>query len=361
LTNDTMDAFLEKLDPKTRKRFKMAQEVTTEMLPSASLEFNWATGGGFPRGAITTVYGNYSSSKTALTLATIANLQKMGLNCAFIDAEKSFKKDWAVKLGVDLDKLILIRKASYGAIVDEIVPLLQAGLDFLVWDSISLTLPEQFVDEKGNMNEFGKQKQIGADSRSAGVAINAMHYVNEQTAIVLISQTRTDMSGMHPMQKPTGGKAVEFGSAIMARLQASGSESQQIKGKLFIGDKIHELPVGREVKIDIVKNKVGPPSRTASYKFYYADSDLGGVGIDNVDELVSLGKRFGVIRSAGAWVYYEDLKWNGNTELVKALKADDELFQKIQAHVEMITTGEVKDEQQLGEVQEAATSTATDW
>lgn len=345
---NAMDSFLEKLDPKTRKRFKMAREVTTEMLPSASLEYNWATGGGFPRGAITTIYGNYSSSKTALTLQSIAVLQKLGYICAFVDAEATFNKEWAARLGVDLDKLILIQKRSFGAIVDEIKPLLQAGIDFLVWDSISMTIPEQFIDDKGEIKEFGSQKQIGAASRSAGVAINAMHYVNERTAIVLISQTRTDMSGMHPMQKPTNGRAPEFGSSVMARLQASGSESQQIKGKVFIGDKVHEFPVGREVKVDIVKNKVGPPNRSVTYKFYY-DGDL--IGIDNVDELVSIGKRFGVIRQSGAWTYYGEEKWNGGTLLVEELKANKELFDRIKSNIDLAATGEVKDEQ-LGEVQE---------
>lgn len=348
MTNDALTALLEKLDPKTRKRFKMAQEVTTEMLPSASLEYNWATGGGFPRGAITTVYGNYSASKTALTLATIGRLQEQGYTCAFIDAEKAFKKDWAAKLGVNLDELILVQKASFGAIVDEVRPLVEAGIDYLVWDSISQTIPEQFVDEKGVMNEFGKQKQIGAASRSMGVAINALHYINERTAIVLISQTRTDMSGMHPMQKPTNGKAVEFGSAVMVRLQASGSESQQIKGNVFIGDKIHELPIGREVKIEVVKNKVGPPNRSASYNFYY-DGDF--IGIDNVAELVNVAKRYGVVRASGAWVYYGDEQWNGNNKFVEALKESPELFDKIKANVDLVTTGEVPDEQ-LGTVQE---------
>lgn len=346
--NDAMSAFLERLDPKTRKRFKMAHEVTTEMLPSASLEFNWATGGGFPRGAVTTLYGNYSSSKTALALATIGQLQKQGLVCAFVDAEKSFRKEWAARLGVDLERLILVRKASFGAIVDEIRPLLEGGIDLLVWDSITQTIPEQFLDDKGEIKDFGGQKQIGAASRSMGVAMNAMHYVNERTAIVLISQTRTDMSGMHPMQKPTNGRAVEFGSSIMVRLQASGSESQQFKGKVFIGDKIHELPIGREVKIEVVKNKVGPPNRTATYKFYY-DGDF--VGIDNVDELVSLAKRYGVIRVAGAWTYYGEEKWNGGSALVEELKENDELFSRIKADVDMMTTGEVPNEQ-LATVQE---------
>lgn len=359
MTNEKLEEFLGRLDPKTRKRFKMASEVSTEMLPSASLEFNYATGGGFPRGAITTLYGNYSSTKTALALATIGLLQKQGYVCAFIDAENTYDKVWAAKLGVDNESLFLIRKRSFGAIVDEIKDLLKEGIDFLVWDSISQTIPEVFIDEKtGDIKEFGGQKQIGAASRSAGIAINAMHYVNERTAIVLISQTRTDMSGMHPMQKPTNGKAVEFGSSIMARLQASGSENQQIKGQLFIGDKVHEMPVGREVKVDIVKNKVGPPNRTANYKFYYAGES---VGIDNVDELVNIGKRFGVVRASGAWVYYGDNQWNGQAKFVAALKEEPDLYDRVKKDIDIVTTGEVPNGEQLGQMEESGSSGSTDW
>lgn len=330
--NNNLLEFLERLDPKTRKRFKMAHEVSTEMLPTASLEVNYATGGGFPRGAITTVYGSYSSTKTALCLSTIGVLQKQGLVCAFIDAENTYDKEWAARLGVNNEQLILIRKRSFGAIIDEINPLLRGGIDLLVWDSISMTIPEVFIDDDGNIKEFSGQKQIGAASRSAGIAINAMHYVNERTAIVLISQTRTDMSGIHPQQKPTNGKAVEFGSSLMVKVTAPPGESQQLKGKVFIGDRIHELPVGREVKVDVVKNKVGPPNRTATYKFYYAGDEIG---IDNVDELVNMGKRFGVIRTAGAWVNYDaaGLQWNGQAKLVAALKEDPELFARVKADI----------------------------
>jgi len=352
LTEANFDALLEKLDPKTRKRLKMAQEVSIEMLPSASLELNDATGGGFPRGAISTVYGNFSSSKTAMLLETIGRLQKAGLVCAFIDAEGTYDRAWAARLGVDNNKLFLITKKSFGAIFDEVRPLLEAGIDFLVWDSISMTLPEVFIDG-GELKEFDGQKQIGAAAKSAGIAINAMHYVNQCTAIVLISQTRTDMSGMHPMQKPTNGKAVEFGSSLMVKLTSSGSEKEQIARDVFIGNQVHKLPVGRKVKIEVTKNKVGPPNRTGTYNFYYAGSP---VGIDNVDELVTIGKRYGAIRASGAWIYFDDLKWNGQPALVEALHKDDNLFAFIKKEVDMIRTGEIVNDDELGEVQEEFTA-----
>src|SRR3982750_2606872 len=121
---EAFGGFLEKLDRKTRERLQVARDVTNEMLPSASLEYNWATGGGVPRGAITTLYGNYSSPKTALVLESLGQLQKKRQVCAVIDSEHTFDKVWAQRLGVDVDRLFLIRKKSFGAIVDEVVPLI---------------------------------------------------------------------------------------------------------------------------------------------------------------------------------------------------------------------------------------------
>lgn len=344
-----MDTFLEKLDPKTRKRFQMAMDAETGKLPSASLEFNWATGGGFPIGDVSTLFGNPSSSKTALALATIGQLQKDGKTCAFISAENKFDKVWASKLGVDTSSLILINKRSFGAITDEVKPLLKYGLDFLVWDSISTTMPEAFVEE-GESKEFDKQKQIGAASLSMGIALRDVHYTNERTTIVLISQTRTDMSGRYPMQKPTNGKAVEFYSSLIVKLSASPSEKEQIMDEVFIGDKVHELPVGREVKLEVTKNKVGPPNRTGKYNFYYDGSE---VGIDNIAELVTMAKRFGVL-AGSTWVSFGDQKWQGTAAVVKALKDDPDLYEAINKEVQMMITGEVPNEQ-LGELQEEGT------
>lgn len=334
-----LEELLAKLDPKTRKRFQTASNVSKEFLPTASLELNEALGGGFPRSQISTIFGNYSSSKTAMTLETIGRLQKTGLTCAFVDAEGTYDKEWATRLGVDNDSLILVRKKSFGAITDEIVPLLEVGLDFIAIDSITSALPEVFVDD-GALKEFDNRKQIGAHARSCGMMINGLHYVNKRTAIVLISQTRTDMSGMHPMQKPSGGKVVEFGSSCIVKLTSSASEKEQIKGDIVIGDKIHTLPIGRKVEISVVKNKVGPPNRVGQYNFYYGGPN---VGIDNIDELVTLGKKYGTIRAAGAWVYFdqEGLQWNGQQALVKDLRTNPGLVKRIEADYHMKVTGEI--------------------
>lgn len=335
---ENLEAFLEKLDPKTRKRFKVAQDVHKEVLPTASLVIDYCTSGGFPRDAITTVYGNNSSGKTAAILQTIGILQKLGYVCAFVDAEGTYDAGWGRRLGVDNSTLLLIRKRSFGAITDEIIPLLRAGIDFLAIDSISAALPEVFLDEDGNIREFEKQKQIGAHARSCTMMVNALHYANERTAIVLISQTTTDLSGMHPVQVPHGGRKVGFASSVMIRLTSSPQENQQIKGEIPIGDKIHQMPIGREVKVEITKNKIGPHARTGRFNFYYAGDH---VGIDNVDELVTLAKLFGVVRASGAWVYFREDQWNGQNKFVEALKHDPELFKQVRKELDTVMTGEL--------------------
>lgn len=340
MTDNKLEEFLAKLDPKTRKRFQVASNVEKELLPTSSLVVDYCTSGGFPRGAITTVFGNNSSGKTAMILQTIGLLQKMGNVCAFVDAEGTYDKAWGARLGVDNDQLILISKRSFGAITDEVIPLLTNEIDFLAIDSISSALPEVFLDDDGELKAFEKQKQIGAHARSCTMMINALHYANKRTAIVLISQTTTDLSGMHPVQVPHGGRKVGFASSIMLRLTSSPQENQQIKGQVFIGDKIHELPVARKVKVDVTKNKIGPHARTGEYNFYYA-GDF--VGIDNVDELVTLGKLFGVVRASGAWVYFEEGQWNGQTRFVTALKEDPSLFNEVRAALNTVMTGVVND------------------
>jgi recombination protein RecA len=339
MTTD-INSFLEKLDKKTRDRFKLAREITNDFLPSSSLTANYVMGGGFPRAALTTVYGNYSAGKSGLLLESVGTMQKAGAVCAWVDVENSFRADWAAKLGVDIDSLIVIRQRGAGAIADGVAPLIKAGIDFLVIDSISSIMPEAYLDE-GDLKEFDKRKQIGANARATGELLKGMLFDNERTAIAIVSQQRaTDAGGGHMAMKPTGGQAVLFGSSIILKLTSSGTENNQKMGSIFIGDKIHQLPVAREVKLYGEKNKVGPQSRTGTYTFYY-DGEF--VGIDHVDELVNMGKLFGVVKASGAWTYYGDDQWQGQSKFVDSLKEDSELYSKLEKELNMMMTGEVNE------------------
>lgn len=329
---------LAKLDPKTAKRFKTAQEAKVIRRPLASAGLTNALGGGIAAGRITLIYGNTSSGKTLLTLESIAQWQKQGLTCAFVDAEGTYDKAWAERLGVDNDELILISKKSFGAVFNEVAPLLENGLDILVVDSVSDLLPDAFLDDHGEIKEFDKQKQIGAHARSCTIFANAIHYVNYQTAVILLSQTTTDLSGMYPIQVPHGGKKLGFASSQIIKLTSSGTEKNQIMGEVFSGDKILQLPIGREVSYYVEKNKLGPQSRKGEYTLYYAGSNIG---IDKVAELIFLGELFGVVSKGGAWYTYQDKQYQGSSKFTVALKEDPTLIAALHAEIIIAMNGGV--------------------
>jgi recombination protein RecA len=331
-----------KLDPKTAKRYITAQETNLIKYPLASTGLTRALGGGIGAGRITLVYGNTSSGKSVLMMQTIGMLQKMGKVCAWVDAEDSYEKSFAARLGVDNDELILIQKKSFGAITDAIVPLLRAGIDMIVIDSISDALPEVFVDKDGSVVEFDKQKQIGAHARSCTMMVNAVHYENEKTAVVLISQTTTKIEATFVKQVPHGGQKVPFASSQIIKLTSSSTEKQQKTGDVYIGDFIFQRPIGRTVEYYIEKNKLGPQSQKGAYDLYYAGNDIG---IDRIGEIFDDAVTYGVIGSKprSAWLDVEGETIQGRDSVIKKMKDDDELLHTIEKKVNLVITGEISD------------------
>ncbi len=335
-----IDDFLATLSPKIAKQIKKASTAKTEFLPTASIGLNRALGGGFGVGRIALLYGNTSSGKSLLATQTIGQLQKKGKVCAYADVEGTYDKRFAAELGVDNEELILISKRSFGAITEEVVPLIRGGLDFLVIDSISLALPEVFVDENGEIKAFENLKQIGAHAKSCTIMVNALHYVNEKTAIVLISQTTTEIGQTYTKQVPHGGKKVGFAASQIIKLTAPTVDKDQIKGSVYIGSNVVEQPVGRKVQALVEKNKIGEQSRVAAYDIYYAKtSSKDKIGIDYYGELVEEAIAFGVVRKSGAWVYFGDEQFNGKPKLIKEVKANDQLFKDIKSELDKAVNG----------------------
>lgn len=331
---------LENLDPKTRKRFITAQQQETVRLPLASVGLTEALGGGIGAGRLTTIYGNTSAGKSALCLQSIGMWQAQGLTCAYVDSEMTYDKEWSAKLGVDNDELILIQKRSFGAAFDTVKPLVKAGLDVLVVDSISDLLPEQFVDEKGEIKDFAGQKQIGAHARSTSIFINGLHYINEKTALIALSQTTTDLSGMHPVQIPMGGKKLGFASSQIIKLKSSGKDAN-LKDEVAVGERMFEEFVGRRVEYTVEKNKMAPAGRTGTYNIYF---DGDEIGIDRTAELVDLAERYGVVEKSGnAWFKYQGVAHNGKPALTKHVKENPEVFSLMMQELHTMRTGELLD------------------
>jgi recombination protein RecA len=328
-----LEDFLATLDPKVAKAVQTAQEVEVERLPVISYGMTSALGGGFGRGRIATVYGNQSAGKSMLFQETIGKLwQPMGLVGAYVDAETAFDKDWTAKLGMDNEETILIKSKSSGRIEKELVPLMDADLDYCVIDSISDIMPEAFVDEHGNMNEQDKRKQMGAHAKAITALINGLLYVNKETCIILLSQTTTKFENWGPVQVPHGGNKTLFASSQIVRLTSSNSETNSIKGDVWVGEKVFELPIGRKVRGVVEKNKLGAQSRTFAYNMYY---DGPEVGIDRVGEIIEVATDLDVIKKGGSWYTYGDLKWQGDKKVITHFKSMpdelDELIEKVEA------------------------------
>jgi recombination protein RecA len=334
--------FMAKLDPKTAKRLKVAQEIELTRYPLASTGLTTALGGGIGAGRITLVYGNTSSGKSVLMMQTIGLLQKMGKVCAWVDVEGTYEKTFGARLGINNDELILIQKRSFGAITDSILPLIRAGVDMIVIDSISDALPEVFVDTAGAAVEFDKMKQLGAHAKSCTMMVNAIHYENESTAVVLISQTTTKIEATYVKQVPHGGQKVPFASSQIIKLTSSNTEKQQKMGNTYVGDLIIQAPIGRSVEYYVEKNKLGPQSRKGEYDLFYA-GDF--VGIDTVGEVLDSAEKYGVVRKSGAWYYVEDEKFQGRDTTIAALRENDVLLKTLMEKVNLILTGELPNDE----------------
>lgn len=337
---DNFEEFLAKLDPKTAREIRTAAETETIRYPLASEGLTRLLDGGITAGAVTTIYGNYSSGKSALMMESIGFWQRMGLVCLYVDVEGTFKKEWAARLGVDVDRLWVVTGKSSGKIESQIREFLQKGIDVIVIDSISDIMPEVFIDKKGELNEQDGRKQTGAHAKAITALINGIHYHNERTAVVLISQTTTFIGQTHVEQKPHGGNKTEFGSSVMIKLTSSNSAGAPIMGHRRVGDRLVESPVGREVTAYLKKNKLGIPYTQCKYNFYYA-GDF--VGIDRADELVRYGLELGVLEGKGAWIERPSTgdKWNGRPKLTRVLNEDPALMESIKKEIHTIETGEV--------------------
>ncbi|QIQ62950.1 RecA-like DNA recombinase [Streptomyces phage Moab] len=339
----SFEDFVSKLDPKTAKRLQVAQDIETTQLPLASIGLTHALNGGIGTGRVATIYGNQSSGKSLVLMQTIGQLQKQGFVCAYGDAEGTYTKEFGAKLGINNDELVYAKKKSTGAMTDTIIPWIEAGVDLLIVDSISDLLPEVFVDTDGGVKQFADMKQIGAHAKSITAMLNAIHYANEKTAVVLISQTTTKIENTYVQQVPHGGQKVLFGSSQIIKLTSSNTDSKQIKGMVQQGDRLVEKPIGRKVDLLVEKNKLGPQHRRCSYDMYY---DGPAPGVDLAGEVFDMAVDFGVVKKSGAWYDYQDktVYTQGRPAFLDEIKNDDELYSQLKKEVNIALNGGVIDE-----------------
>lgn len=331
MATTALEELLAKLNPKTRKLVLSASEVEYEKIPTPSLSLNYHLKGGLPAGRQVLFYGSKSSGKSSFMLQMIGMAQKEGKICAFLDAEGTFDKAWAEKLGVDTEQLIYSPVKSINHFTDLTVELCNAGIDIVVVDSITALLPGIFFEkDSSDLKPMDQTGQIGSISRDLGNAVKMINYVNEKTLLVLISQVRFNIGGLYASHTFTGGNAVKFYSSTVVKLFSSESSNNAIEGDTVVGDKIIKSKVGREVAYNIEFSKTSPAFVTGKYDFYFTGDDIG---VDQVADVVDTAEMLGLIEKGGAWYTVLDQRIQGRAKVIEYLRENKEAFETLKAKV----------------------------
>jgi recombination protein RecA len=300
-------------------------EIQKQKTPSLSL--NVALKGGLAYGRQVLIWGNKSAGKSSFCLQLIAEAQKEGKLCAWIDSEQSYSPEWAEKLGVDSQSLIYSSAKTINDMVDVGTQLIHSGVDLLVVDSISALLPAIYFEKDGSeLKQLQDTKQIGAEAKDMTHAVKMLNYVNDKTLLILISQQRNQFGSMHASHIPTGGMAVKFFSSTIIKLWSSEAEASSIKDKIAVGDKLIEQKVGRPVNWTIDYNKTGPQFITGSYDFYFQGSH---VGVDWIADLVDTAEMLGVIERGGAWYTVLEERIQGRANVIARVREDLDMQEEL--------------------------------
>ncbi len=299
---------------------KAIEEVET--ISSGSLGIDLALGvGGYPRGRIIEIYGPESSGKTTLTLHAIAEAQKAGGIAAFIDAEHAFDRNYAEKLGVDIENLIISQPDNGEQALEIAENLIRSGaIDIVVIDSVAALTPKSEIE-----GEMGDSK-MGLHARLMSQALRKLTGTISKTncTVFFINQLREKIGVMfgNP-ETTTGGNALKFYASVRLDIR----RSTQIKD----GDNV----IGNRTKVKVVKNKVAPPFKVAEFDIMY------GEGVSKTGEVLDLAVEFEIIKKSGSWFSYGETKLGQGRDAVKSLIKDnpelaDELEVKIKAHIKAL-------------------------
>jgi recombination protein RecA len=290
-------------------------EQLMEVISTGSIGLDSALGvGGLPKGRIVEIYGPESSGKTTIAIHVIAEAQKKGGMCAIIDAEHAFDSSYALKLGVDVDNL-LISQPDYGEQALEIADrlILSGALDVVVIDSVAALVPKGELEGEMGDSKMGLQARLMSQAlRKLTATISKTN-----TICIFINQLREKIGVMfgNP-ETTTGGNALKFYASVRLDIR----RSAQIKD----GDEA----IGNRVKVKVVKNKVAPPFRSAEFDIVF------GEGVSKLGEIIDMGVELGIVGKSGSWFNYNNDKLGQGRDTVKQLLRDNpELANEIEAKI----------------------------
>ena len=291
------------------------QDENLEVISTGSLGVDLALGvGGLPRGRIVEIFGPESSGKTTLCLETIAQCQKNGGVCAFIDAENAFDPIYARKLGVKVEEL-MVSQPDTGEQALEICDMLvrSGGVDMVVIDSVAALVPKAEIE--GDMGD----SHVGLQARLMSQALRKLtgHIKKTNTLVVFINQIRMKIGVMFGSpETTTGGNALKFYASVRLDIRRTG----QIKK----GDDV----IGNETKVKVIKNKAAPPFRQAEFDILY------GEGVSWEGELIDLGVKYDIVEKSGAWYSYNGAKIGQGKDNVRVwLKENPDVANEIDSKI----------------------------
>lgn len=287
-----------------------------DAISTGSLGLDIALGiGGIPKGRIVEVYGPESSGKTTLALQVVAECQKAGGICAFIDAEHALDVTYAKRLGVDVENL-LVSQPDFGEQALEILETLtrSGGVDLIVIDSVAALTPKSEID--GDMGDQHVGLQARLMSQALRKVTGVIHKMN--TTVIFINQIRMKIGvmGYGSPETTTGGNALKFYASVRIDVRRIATLKQG------------EQNIGNRVKAKVVKNKVAPPFRGAEFDIIF------GEGISKEGELIDYGVKLDIVDKSGAWLSYKDKKLGQGKENAKVfLKENPEIAQEIEEKI----------------------------
>jgi recombination protein RecA len=285
-------------------RLGKRERVDIETIPSGSLGLDIALGiGGLPRGRVVEIYGPESSGKTTLALHAIAEAQKRGGTCAFVDAEHALDPIYARKLGVNIDDLLISQPDAGEQALEIADTLVRSGaIDILVIDSVAALVPRAELD--GEMGDV----QPGSQARLMSQALRKLtsSISRSNTMVIFINQIRMKIGVMYGSPETTsGGNALKFYASVRLDIRRIGA----IKDR----DEV----VGNQTRVKVVKNKLAPPFKQVEFDIMY------GEGVSKMGELVDLGVKAGVVEKSGSWFSYDSQRIGQGRENAKTFLKDN--------------------------------------
>jgi recombination protein RecA len=318
---------------------KNDRSMDIDVVSTGSLGLDIALGvGGLPRGRVVEIYGPESSGKTTLALHTIAEAQKKGGICAFIDAEHALDPVYARKLGVNVDDL-LISQPDHGEQALEIADTLvrSGAVDVLVVDSVAALVPRSELEgEMGDVQPGSQARLMSQALRKLTASIN-----KSNTMVIFINQIRMKIGVMYGSPETTsGGNALKFYASVRLDIRRIGAIKER--------DEV----VGNQTRVKVVKNKLAPPFKMVEFDIMY------GEGVSKTGELIDLGVKAGVVEKSGSWFSYDSQRIGQGRENAKTfLKENPDIAAKIEAAVrgnsgviaEKIDQGEPEEDDEAAE------------